>query len=82
MTRPTTTPVTRLRQLPATPDGIRRRRQALTAWRKARGQWCPGWPPTGHRPHFTTDLLAMLAGAGGDWRLVVVCRHTGAVVQR
>lgn len=51
----------------------------LNAWRNEHGNWCPGWPPTGHPPHPSTDLTVHhidgLATTGHDTgRHTVLCR--------
>ncbi|MCT1459880.1 hypothetical protein M3G03_10090 [Aestuariimicrobium sp. p3-SID1156] len=56
-----------------------KRRAAVVAKHRAtHGDWCPGWPSTGHAPHACTDLTAAhvvaVANGGGAGPLLVLCR--------
>lgn len=63
-----------------------KRRAAVVAKHRAiHGDWCPGWPSTGHQPHPSTDLTAAhvvaVANGGGTGPLLVLCRSENSRLQ-
>lgn len=70
----------RVNRRPARPD-LRRRewvvRSAaiLAAHRADHGEWCPGWSPSGHEPHPTSDLTVHHHTDDPDGPCSVLCRR-------
>jgi 5-methylcytosine-specific restriction protein A len=54
----------------------------LDAWRAEHGDWCPGWPPSGHPPHATADLTCHHVTEDPDGPLAVLCRSENARLGR
>ena len=64
----------------------RKRREALVAAHRAKhGDWCPGWPTTGHEPHPSDDLTAAhvvaVNNGGIDGETRVLCRSENSRLQ-
>lgn len=65
---------------PARPDlrrkeWVERSAEELAAHRATYGEWCPGWPPSQHEPHATSDLTVHHHTDDPDGPTSVLCRR-------
>jgi 5-methylcytosine-specific restriction protein A len=58
----------------ARPEWRRRSETELASWRAVHGDWCPGWPPSGHRPHPDRHLALHHHTDDPDGPASVLCR--------
>jgi 5-methylcytosine-specific restriction protein A len=63
-----------------TPKWRRTSREILAAWRATHGDWCPGWPDTGHDAHATSDLTVHHTTEDPDGPLSVLCRPVNSAL--
>ena len=64
----------------ATTEWQRTSARILKAWREEHGDWCPGWIPTGHPPHDTSDLTVHHVDGPQGGALTVLCRSENSSI--